>query len=307
MNWHHVGLVAAAVGLLAVPVAAQNPYIPIPPAFSTELPPGISVRKTEIGDVYVDSKGRVLYGMDTGTLRVRTRTPNTFCSGPCAEKWEPVAAPSGTPEAPPAPTFGFGGGGGGGGQAQAQAAGAQAAQAAQLQGGGGGGAAARLAPPVGPDWHMTQGPNGPQLIYKRTHLVFVRKDDKPGSTKWDGEGVGLPDEPKVRLWNALRYIPPPPKLVAPSNVMPVFVDGGYAMADSAERVLYVMDKARKCADACKKLVPFKAGVVNQGIGDWTVSRDGDVAQWHYRDKPVFVSQGTPKSADIPAGATILRP
>src|SRR6266581_495112 len=108
-----------------MPAVAQNPYIPIPPAFSTQLPPGISVRKTELGTVYVDSKGRVLYGMDIAQLRVRSRTPNTFCSGPCTEKWEPVAAPAGTPEAPATPVFGFGGGGGGGGQGQGGQAQAQ--------------------------------------------------------------------------------------------------------------------------------------------------------------------------------------
>jgi predicted lipoprotein with Yx(FWY)xxD motif len=300
------GLALGACALLTLPVAltvAQNRYLPIPPANSTELPPGISVKKTPIGDVYVDAKGRTLYGMDYRTLFLDTRNPATFCSGSCAETWEAVAAPPGTPPTPPPQIRGFGGGGQGQGQGQgqnqgqnqaAQAVLANQAQAAQVVLGFMGGTA-----PTGPDWTVTVGANGPQLMYKRTNLVFVRKGDAPGSTQWDGDDH--------QRWNALRYVPPVPKLVAPPNVAPLYVAGGYAFADTKAHVLYVLGPPKKCSAACEPPEPFRAGLISQGIGDWSVSRTGDLAQWLYRGKPVFVSEGAPKSADIPVGATILRP
>ncbi len=319
MKLCNLGLVVLASAFLTVPAAAQTPNLPIPPASSAPLPPGISFKKTPLGDVYVDAQGRVLYGMDTRLLRLQTRSANTFCSGSCVETWKPVAAPAGMAALPPTPNFGFGGAGAGlivqaalGGQAAQAALGGQAAQAGQniqaaIQGGGGGGGGLGRFAYTGPDWAMVQGINGPQLMYKGWNLVFVRNGDAPGSTKWDGEAANVPNEPAIRLWNALRYVPPVPKLVAPPNVAPLFIGGAYAMTDTRDHVLYVRDKPQKCNGACENPVPFRAGLVSQGIGDWTVSRAGEVAQWLYRGKPVFVSQGAPKSADVPAGATILRP
>jgi hypothetical protein len=171
---------------------------------------------------------------------------------------------------------------------------ANQAQAAQVVLGFMGGPA-----PTGPDWTMTQGADGPQLMYKRTNLVFVRKGDAPGSTRWDGDDH--------QRWNALRFVPPVPKPLAPPNVAPLYVEGAYAFADNKDHVLYTQSRPQKCSAACEPAQPFRAGLISQGIGDWSVSRDGDFAQWRYRGKPVYLSKGAPKSADIPAGASLLRP
>jgi hypothetical protein len=169
----------AALACLAAPAIGQNRYGPIPAAASAQLPPGISVRQTPAGVVYVDAKGRVLYGMDTNTLRLDTRTPFKHCDAKCQESWEPIAPPPGTPETPATPLgFGQGFGLGLGGGGQARGADARVGQAG-AQGGnfiGGQGNAQRGGPamPSGPDWTVSEGPNGPQLVYKRVHLVFAR-------------------------------------------------------------------------------------------------------------------------------------
>lgn len=300
LKWHYLGLAVAAAGLIAGQAVAQSRYATIPTANSTQLPQGISVKKTPAGDVYVDSQGRVLYGMDTSQLRLRTRTPFKHCREVCAQEWEPVAPPPGTAATPaPAPTgrgapgsLGFIGGAG----AQAATAAAQA----QVNTGGGLGRGA-AAPASGPDWTVIEGLNGPQLLYKRTHLVFVHKVE-PTSTKWDASPDWLRDEPVGPLFNALRYVPPVPKLAsAPKGVTPLFLDGAYVLVDKEQRVLY------SCVANCAKQEPLLAGLMAEGGGDWTVSRDSDAPQWLYKGKPVYVSQGAPKTAAIPAGAALLRP
>lgn len=293
-----LALAAAALLLLPLttPAVAQNRYFPIPAANSTELPPGIAVRKTAEGDVYVDAKGRTLYGMDFRTLYLESLNPAKFCSGACAEVWEAVAPPANTPPTPEPELGRF-----------AAAFGSEtrniSPEAKRILANQVGAAQAGLGfqggpEKPGPDWTVTEGANGPQLMYKRTNLVFVRKGDKPGSLKWDGED-------KMR-WNALRYVPPAPKVVTPPNVGILFVAGGYALADKDDRVLFTQGRP-KCRQGCEAPKPFTAGLISKGVGDWTIARDGDVAQWLYRGKPVFVNDGKPKSADIPAGAAILRP
>lgn len=78
-GFHLVGstLVAACLAFVSQSVCAQPRDQPVSPAASTELPPGIAVRKTSFGDVYVDAKGHTLYGMDTSSLFLETRTPNS--------------------------------------------------------------------------------------------------------------------------------------------------------------------------------------------------------------------------------------
>jgi predicted lipoprotein with Yx(FWY)xxD motif len=256
-----------ACALLALPasVAISQPRYAVPrPATSEQLPPGISVRKTDKGDVYVDARGRTLYGLDVAALFVETRNPYKYCSGPCAAEWEPLLAPAGTPAGPATVTRGFG----------------------------------RNQPAPIPDWTAVEGPNGLQLLFKRTNLVFVRKGEKPGSTRWDGANG--------YLWNLLRYVPPQPKLVAPDGVKAVFLDGAYALVDRNERLLYTRDRKAKCTQTCDG-TPLKSGLVVKDMGEWTVSRSGESPQWVYRGQPVFVSQGAPGSSDIPEGARILRP
>lgn len=282
---------------LATPAAAQNRYFPIPAANSTELPPGISVRKTADGDIYVDAKGRTLYGMDFKTLYLESLNPAKFCSGACAEIWEAVAPPANTPPTPEPDLGRFAAAFGG--ETRQLTPEAKLVLANQL-----GAAQAGLGfsggpEKPGPDWTVTEGANGPQLMYKRTNLVFVRKGDAPGSIRWDGAD-------KMR-WNVLRYVPPMPKAAAPPNVGILYAAGGYAFADKSDRVLFTQGRSGKCRKDCESPKPFAAGMISQGTGDWTIARDGDAAQWLYRGKPVFVSQGAPKSAVVPRGATILRP
>ena len=340
MKWHYLGLAVAATAFVAPSVLAQPRDQAIPPAFSTTMPAGISIKKTPIGDIYVDSQGRTLYGMATGNLRLDTRDPNTWCKAACLDTWQPVTPPpavlaqaAATPAAAGAMGGGRGGaagagrGGAGGGAAAAAGAGRggagaggagaaglagidpqllaaaqagnpQAIAALQAQAGGGGGAAGRggrggAVAPAGPDWTVVQGVNGPQLMYKRAHLVYTRKGEAPGGTSHDGEDNFL--------WNVLRYVPPVPKLAAaPSDVATSFIDGAYAMViKGSDSVLYT------CAAACPKATPFKTGIVSQGVGDWTVSRSGDTPQWMYKGKPVYINQG--KSAAVPVGAAVLRP
>jgi predicted lipoprotein with Yx(FWY)xxD motif len=293
--WRRAGLAGAAVALacLASPAPAQNRYGPIPAAASAQLPPGISVRRTPIGEVYVDAQGRVLYGMDMNTLRLDTRTPNKHCQDECLDLWEPAVAPPGTPESPPGlPAFRFGAGGAGG--AAAGAGGRQGGGFIQGQGGARRGGPAQ---PAGPDWTVSEGSNGPQLIYKRTHLVFTRKAGDPKSTEWDGE--------EDLRWNVLRFVPPEPEIAAPDGVSPLFIDGEYALVDKNLKVLFTADKAPACLKSCAQ--PFTAGFLVQAMAEWTVARDGDIPQWLYRGKPVYVSMGAPRRADIPDGAALLHP
>ena len=264
------GLTVLGIALLPASLPAQPADLPIPSAVSTTLPPGISVRKTPIGDVYVDARGHTLYGMDMRGIGSRATENNptsnwmNYCSGPCTRDWQPVTPPPGTPP-PLAPNRGAGGRGG----------------------------AAAGGPP--PDWTMVETDAGPQLMYKASHLVFVRKGEAPGSVRWDGhEGL---------IWNALRYIPPAPKLVAPPAVASAYIGGAYALVDKDRRVLYTC----AAAAACRMGEALKAPSASQDVGAWTVSRNSDTAQWLYRGKPVFIGQAWPNSASVPAGAVVLRP
>jgi predicted lipoprotein with Yx(FWY)xxD motif len=264
MSRPRLALMAVATALLAMPAAAQPLERAPSPALSPELPAGISIGKTAVGTVYADAHGRTLYGLDTVPLVVETRTPDAWCSGPCAEVWLPVAPPPGLPAAPPA-----------------------LMRLRALRGGG----------LSGPDWSVAEGAHGPQLMFKGSNLVFVRKGDKPGSVAWNGA--------ENALWNVLRYIPPAPKVLAPTGVAPVLVKDGYVLAEGGKHILYTLGRAFRCIAPCATPAPFRAGFVGHGVGVWTVSRDGDFAQWEYRGKPVFV--GSSDVASVPAGAAILRP
>ena len=88
----------AAVGLLALamPFAAkaQPVDLPIPAATTSEYPPGVSVKQTKAGPVYVDAKGRTLYGMDMRVLIRWAPDPSKYCKEACAETWAPLLAPA---------------------------------------------------------------------------------------------------------------------------------------------------------------------------------------------------------------------
>jgi predicted lipoprotein with Yx(FWY)xxD motif len=159
----------------------------------------------------------------------------------------------------------------------------------------------REAPPEGfvqpqkaPDWTIIAGPQGPQWVYKGWHVVFTRKGDQPGSTAFDGS-----DD---YVWNTLKFVPPAPEPVIPGNVSTVLVDGSYAFADADGRVLF----AGNCGAECTGWTPLPASLASRGRGEWSVSRQGDVPQWLYRGKPVFVTRDDDKIS-VPTGAEILRP
>ena len=290
MRWYLPGLAAAALPLLDAPVTAQPADFPIAPAASDERPKGISVARADKGSVYVNARGLTLYGLDLRSIFGKTGTPIRYCTGSCAETWEPLLAPAGsTPTAglnlPWMPR-------GVGPEQRPQAGGA----ASESQPASAAGVAARQVPQS--DWAIVEGPQGPQYLYKRAHLVFTRKGDKRGSVAYDGEDNFT--------WNTLKYVPPVPKLVAPKAVSAVLVDGGYALTDSRGRVLYTGRNPSACGTSCDHRVPLAAGMANRGIGQWTVRRDGDYAQWLYQGRPVFVSQeGQP--TEVPADGEILRP
>lgn len=297
----HTATVAMIIACIAAPVCLAQPVdLPIPAATTTEFPAGVTVAKVADGQVYTDPQGRTLYGMDMRTLIRHGPDPSRYCQNGCAE-WEPLLAPAGSKPNIRYPQ-GFGGGGGGGGAARAQQAGTAAAAGPGQAAAGPGQAMPRPAaaseefvqPQRAPDWTIINGPQGPQWVYKGWHMVFVRKGDRPASTEFDGS--------QEFTWNTLKFVPPVPKVEGPKNVAPVFVGGGYALADKDGRLLY----SGSCGVECTKWTPLAGGLASRGVGEWKISRTADKPQWTYRGKPVFVSSGT-DATQIPAGGEILRP
>ncbi len=202
---------ALLVALLSPSAALAQPVdLPIPPATTTEYPPGISVGKTASGPVYVDAKGRTLYGMDMRTLIRWGADPSKYCKDACAETWEPLLAPSGA-----VPNIRY------------------------PQGFGSTTPPGFVQPQKAPDWTIIEGPQGPQWVYKGWHVVYTRKGDKRGSTEFEGADH--------LTWNTLKFVPPVPKIEAPMNVSTIFVDGAYALADKDGRVLFTGQCQRNCA------------------------------------------------------------
>jgi predicted lipoprotein with Yx(FWY)xxD motif len=148
--------------------------------------------------------------------------------------------------------------------------------------------------PVGP-WKVVEGAQGPQWSYKGNPVFTYIQDKAPGSTAGDGY---------EDLWKALVYVPPAPSVVAPASVTVVFVEGAYIMADRQGRALFTTKAGGVCGAACAQ--PLVAGMANQPIGDWTLSRDGDRPQWTYRGKPVYVSPDEERTR-VPAVGIGLRP
>ncbi len=263
-------LVPLAIALLALPTIAiaQPADLPIPAATTDKYPDGVRVVAAKSGTVYANKKGQLLYGMDMRTLLRWGPDPAKYCSAACAENWIPLLAPK---EAVPNIEYprGFGG-----------------PQSPVRPG--------FVRPQGAPDWTIIEGAQGPQYVYKGWHLVFVRKAAKAGAADFDGA--------EARTWNTLKFVPPVPVINAPVGVKPVFADGAYALADKDGRMLY----SGKCAKDCAGWVPLGGGAASAGIGEWTISNNGDAPQWHFRGSPVFVSSGdTPDS--VPAEGKVLRP
>lgn len=244
-----------ALSLLALLAAwphaalAQPADLPIAPATTASYPTGVRVKQMPGRAVYTSKAGLTLYGLDMRTVLRAGPDPALYCTGPCAEQWEPLLAPAGS-----APNIKFPAG----------------FRSPPLPPG-------FVQPQAAPDWSVIRGAQGPQWVYKGWHLVFVRRGDKPGSTAFDGA---------ERLsWNTLKFIPPVPKLIAPGGVQAVWFEGAYALADAKGRLLF----SGKCAEACAQWEPFAGGMASTGLGQWKVGTAGDLPQWSYRAAPVYVA------------------
>jgi predicted lipoprotein with Yx(FWY)xxD motif len=211
--------------------------------------------------------------MDMRTVLRWSPDAAQYCTGECAKTWEPLLAGD------VQPNISF---------------------PAERSRRGGNGAKTQASPALpytqrdAPDWTVIAGPQGPQWVYKGWHLVFTHRGDSPGSAALDGA--------QDRTWNTLKFVPPLPKISAPSNVQPIFLDGAYVLADAQGRVLFT----GKCGKNCAAWRPFAAGMASSGIGAWKVGADADAPQWTYRGQPVFVSEDDdPKAA--PTSGKLLHP
>ena len=287
-----ITMLAMAAAMAVVPAHAQPVDLPIPAATTDQYPPGVTVRQTAKGPVYADAQGHTLYGMDMRTLVRWSADAAQYCQGPCAQTWQPLLAPA---DAKPNVVFprGFGDRSRTGGAA-GEAAPVAGAAPPPVRGGFNAVPPGFIAPQSAPDWTIIQGPQGPQWVYKGWHMVYTRKGDKPGSTAFDGSDSFT--------WNTLKFVPPTPKLTAPSSVSVQFVDGTYALADKTGHLLFTGN----CAADCNGWVPLAAPMASKGFGDWAISLASDTPQWTWRGKPVFVSQEDNPLKAPPAG-TVLRP
>ncbi|MBC2667823.1 hypothetical protein ACFOON_01095 [Novosphingobium piscinae] len=148
-------------------------------------------------------------------------------------------------------------------------------------------------PQAAPDWTIIAGPDGPQWVYKGWHMVYVRRGADSRSTVHDGA-----DD---RTWNTLKYIPPRPRLTVPPSVATRFIAGAYRLTDTDGRLLFT----GPCTAPCR-WAPFPAPLASAGVGEWSVERSGDTAQWAHRNQPVFVADHA-DPASLPAGAHPLQP
>ncbi len=290
---------AVWTGALLLPAAAyaQPADLPIPAATTTQYPPGVSIRQTDAGAVYVDAAGHTLYGMDLRTLVRWSPEPALYCQNACAQLWQPLLAPAdakvniayprGFGERPPPRPSGSSPAAAGDANANANAN--QPRQPGQAPTPPG-----FITPQQAPDWTVMTGPQGPQWVYKGWHLVYTRKGDAPGSTEYDGADA--------LTWNSLKFIPPVPQITAPVSVSTIVVSGTYALADKAGHVLFTGD----CRNDCAAWLPLAGAAASMGVGQWRVSLTGDRPQWTYRGKPVFVSQDDDPAA-VPLEGVILRP
>lgn len=273
MKWYLSLFSVLAFATFPALALAQPADLPIPAATTSEYPAGISVAESDAGPVYVGSKGHTLYGLDLRTVKRWSPDPAVYCESRC-DDWQPILAPAGSKPNILYPQ-GFG--------SRRRAAQAKLAEQGY-----------HANPQKAPDWTIIKGPQGPQWVYKGWHMVYTRKGDRPGSTEYDG-AQGL-------IWNTLKFVPPVPQVVAPADVAPIFADGRYALAFAGERLLFT----GRCKSDCSQWEPLAAGMASRGLGDWRVSRKGDVPQWTYRGKAVYVSRSD-DFTQIPGAGRMLRP
>ena len=275
---HWLLALVATLLVSPLPALAQPADLPIPPATTSTYPPGVKVAKAATGQVYTDSKGQTLYGMDMRTLLRWSPDPALYCQAECARDWVPLLAPPGAKANVMFPR-GFG-----------ERRAAPGTRPPPLPEG-------FVPAQTAPDWTIIVGPAGLQWVYKGWHMVFTRKGAKRGETAFDGAGD--------MTWNTLKHVPPVPQIVAPDQVAPLFSGSAYALADREGRVLYT----GTCAKDCAAWTPLRGGMASRGIGEWTILSSGlsagDAPQWQFRGQPVFVSPDD--AGTVPAGATVLRP
>ncbi|MDE2301658.1 MAG: hypothetical protein KGK11_03775 [Sphingomonadales bacterium] len=271
MTAHRIWRWTAALAL-ALPHGAwaQPADLPIPAARTLQFPDGIHVARIDGRAYYVDAKGRLLYGMDMRILLRAGPDPALYCQGDCAKAWEPVLAGKDAK-----PNIAFPHGYEGRSLPQAVPAGFYSQ------------------PQDAPDWTIIAGPQGPQWVYKGWHMVFVRRGDAR-STRYEGADG--------KIWNTLKFIAPPPQPVAPPDVRPIVIDGDYVLADAKGRVLFTGD----CGKDCAGWRPYRAGMAAAAIGPWRVAAGGDVAQWTYQGRPVFIADADTPEA-IPPHARTMKP
>ncbi|MEZ5744450.1 MAG: hypothetical protein R3D89_12200 [Sphingomonadaceae bacterium] len=269
-----LALSGACLSAMPATIAAQPADLPIPAATTTNYPDGIRPARVDGEMVYIDAAGRVLYGLDMRTVTRWTADPPEYCRDRC-EDWVPVS-PSADTKVNIAFPKGFGARGR-----------EQHAALAEEQG-------YYADPQEAPDWTVIESPAGRQWVYKGWHLVFVRKGEGAASTRFDGA-----DE---KLWNTLKFVPPAPEVSAPAAIAPVFVDGDYALTDGGGNLLYT----GRCRKDCDGWTPLAGGLASKGVGDWSIDRSGDVPQWAWRGKPVYVAQGDDASL-LPPRARLLKP
>jgi predicted lipoprotein with Yx(FWY)xxD motif len=149
------------------------------------------------------------------------------------------------------------------------------------------------AKPVG-SWKVVEGAGGPQWSYKGDPVFTYVGDSAPGSA------AGAEREDLFRL---ITYIPPMPKVTAPAPVKAAFVDEAYILEDGQGHALFTSGKS--CGTDCRNWIPFEAGMASRGIGDWTISREGDHPQWVYRGRLVYVVGQEEQPTAAPAEGTIL--
>jgi predicted lipoprotein with Yx(FWY)xxD motif len=151
--------------------------------------------------------------------------------------------------------------------------------------------------PVGA-WTIVDGVQGGQWAYKG-ELVFTFNGDKqPGAVG----GNGLNNH----LWSIIPITPPAPRFTAPADVSAALEGGDFVLTDDKGRALYTRDDRSCDVSSCAELIPFAAGMASRPVGDWTINRATDRAQWLYRGKLVYVGAAG-EAWQMPSGGTLVRP
>lgn len=236
--------------VIVTPAAAQVPPVETSGpelTASGDYPGVVSVKSGKPGLYYADAQGRTLYALNMRLANSRSGASLTYCIGPCAQSWTPLAA-----------------------SADAE--------------------------PVG-QWTVLAAAQGPQWAYRKNLVFTYNADHAPGDITGDGVDA---------LWSVIRHIPAMPSITAPASVKPRFLGDRYVLTDVAGHRLFTAAQSLACAAACADWAPLAAGMVTRSIGEWSVTRAGDTAQWAFRGKPVYASLKASTSA-LPEGATPLLP